>query len=70
MKGAERKKGRIKAYSKDVNAGVIQCEDGSHYGFRREELVHGKEPHDHEKVEFDDRHDKQARKVDMEEKGR
>lgn len=62
----KRKKGTVKAYSKQCNAGVIECEDGTDYRFRKSELIHGKEPEDHEKVEFDeDRQD--AKNVDIEE---
>ena len=60
-----RKRGQIKAYSKDCHAGVIVCEDGSNYRLRREDLKGGVEPADHENVQFDEDR-KDARNVEYE----
>ncbi|HEU4837862.1 MAG TPA: hypothetical protein VFS88_00455, partial [Micavibrio sp.] len=45
-------RGTIKAYSKDVNAGVIQCEDGKTYDFSQDEWNDRTAPHAEQRVLF------------------
>ena len=46
-------KGRIKAYSKDVNAGLIIADNGSSYIFPKKEWNGQKSPEVNKRVEFD-----------------
>jgi len=50
---APKKKGKIKAYSKDVEAGVINGADGKSYLFRTSDMPPDHQPHDDEDVTFD-----------------
>jgi cold shock CspA family protein len=46
-------RGTVKAYSKDVNAGVIKGDDGNQYGFTKSEWGGDESPAANESVNFD-----------------
>ena len=51
-----KKKGKIRAYSKDVDAGVIDGADGKSYRFRTADMPEGHNPHGDEDITFDGEH--------------
>ena len=59
-------RGKIKAYSEDVNAGVITGEDGKVYGFAVNEWIEGKKPVPDQSVSFTG-YQRMASKVSAEE---